>query len=67
MTDVKGVGKGVQEYRLHKSPGYRIYFGREGDTLVILLGGGTKRTQDRDIERTQEYWADYKKRKKKEK
>ena len=41
-SDVKGVGTGVLEYRIHFGPGYRIYFGRDGDSLVILLGGGTK-------------------------
>jgi putative addiction module killer protein len=49
--DVKPVGEGVSELRLDYGPGYRIYFLRKGDTLVVLLGGGDKRTQARDIQR----------------
>jgi putative addiction module killer protein len=45
-------------------PGYRVYFGRDGETLVILLTGGTKQRQQRDIERAKELWADYKRRRK---
>lgn len=41
LSNVKGVGSGVQEYRLDYGPGYRIYFGKDGERLVILLGGGT--------------------------
>ena len=44
LADTKGVGGGVLERRIHFGPGYRIYFGRDGDTLVILLGGGTKKS-----------------------
>lgn len=60
--DSKGVGGGVSELRISYGPGYRVYFGRRGDTVVILLCGGDKRTQARDIERAQEYWADYRRR-----
>ena len=49
--DVKPVGEGVSELRVDHGPGYRVYFLRKGDTLVILLGGGDKRTQSRDIRR----------------
>jgi putative addiction module killer protein len=56
------VGEGVHEVRIHFGPGYRIYFGREGDAVVILLRGGDKGSQDRDIERAQEYWRDYRSR-----
>jgi|TARA_R110002124_G_scaffold286635_2_gene468097 putative addiction module killer protein len=56
VSNVKGVGGGVLEYR--------IYFGRDGDRLVILVGGGTKRRQHRDIEAAKARWADYKARKK---
>ena len=52
------------EYRIDFGPGYRIYFGRDGDRLVILLYGGTKKRQDKDIALAQEFWADYKRRKK---
>lgn len=64
LADAKGVGGGVLEYRIDTGPGYRIYFGRDGDTLVILLAGGTKRRQQKDIEVAQERWSEYKKRKK---
>lgn len=47
--DVKPVGSGVSEMRIDYGPGYRVYFVRRGDTVVILLCGGDKRTQDRDI------------------
>ena len=59
LYSVKGVGGGVLEYRMHTGPGYRIYFGRDGDTLVILLGGGTKRRQSADIAAAQNRWASY--------
>ena len=63
MGDVKSVGQGVSERRLTYGPGYRIYFGRDGDTVVVLLIGGTKKRQQKDIAQAQELWADYKKRK----
>lgn len=62
FSTVKGVGGGVFEVRLDFGPGYRIYFGKDGDTLVILLGGGTKKKQQDDIEAAHERWRDYKKR-----
>jgi putative addiction module killer protein len=66
FSAVKGVGAGVYEYRIDFGPGYRIYFGRDGNTLVILLGGGTKKRQNKDIRTAQERWNDYKRRKKEE-
>ena len=63
-SNAKGVGEGVLEYRIDWGPGYRVYFGRDGETLVILLTGGTKQRQQRDIERAKELWAGYKRRRK---
>lgn len=58
------MGGGVSEYRIDTGPGYRIYFGRDGDALIILLAGGTKRRQQEDIEAARVRWTDYKARKK---
>jgi len=66
FSKAKGVGSGVHEYKIDFGPGYRIYFGKEGDLLVILLGGGTKARQQKDIAAAQTSWADYKRRKKQE-
>ena len=64
LANVKGVGGGVLEYRIDWKPGYRVYFGRDGATLVVLLAGGTKRRQQRDVAAAQERWADYRRRRK---
>ncbi len=64
LSNAKSVGLGVQECRIDWGPGYRIYFGREGDMLVILLAGGTKQRQQRDIADASMRWQDYRKRKK---
>lgn len=66
VSATKSVGAGVQELRLDFGPGYRIYFGWDGEQLVILLGGGTKRRQQADIERAQALWREYKERKREE-
>jgi putative addiction module killer protein len=60
FSNVKSVGEGVLEYRIDFGPGYRVYFGRDGETLVILLCGGTKKRQQRDIDAAHVYWQDYK-------
>jgi len=62
LSNVKGVGEGVLEYRINFGPGYRVYFGRDGETLVILLTGGTKKRQQRDIQAAIGLWADYRRR-----
>jgi putative addiction module killer protein len=62
LANAKAVGAGVLEYRIDWGPGYRVYFGRDGEALVILLIGGTKRRQQADIETAQVMWADYKRR-----
>ncbi len=59
----KGVGAGVMELRLNFASGYRIYFGREGETLVILPAGGTKKRQQLDVADAQQLWREYKQRK----
>jgi putative addiction module killer protein len=66
LSNTKSVGGGIQEYRIDFGPGYRIYFGRDGDRLVILPGGGTKKRQQDDIRRAQNLWADYRWREKEE-
>ena len=58
LGDWRPVGGGVNELRLDVGPGYRIYFGEDGNE-VILLGGGTKSTQDRDIETAKQRWSEY--------
>ena len=63
LSKVESVSSGVYEYKLHWGPGYRVYFGKDGEKLVILVGGGTKKRQSADIEAAQACWADYKKRK----
>ena len=62
LSNVKGVGAGVKEYRIDFGPGYRIYFGREGEMIIILLGGGTKRRQQQDIATAHRQWNDYERR-----
>lgn len=60
FSNAKGVGEGVMEYKIDFGPGYRTYFGRDGDTIVILLAGGTKKRQQKDIDAAKAYWRDYK-------
>ena len=64
FSNVKGVGGGVMEQKIDFGPGYRIYFAKDGEQVVILLGGGTKHRQQNDIRIAQVRWADYKRRKK---
>jgi putative addiction module killer protein len=63
QSNLAGVGEGVLERKIDWGPGYRIYFGKDGDKLIILLGGGTKRGQEDDIRRAKACWSDYRKRK----
>ena len=66
FSGAKAAGSGVSELRLEFGPGYRVYFGKDGDRLVILLAGGTKRRQQSDIEAAYGLWAEYKRRKREE-
>jgi putative addiction module killer protein len=63
FSNVKGVGGGVFEYRIDFGPGYRIYFGKDGDTVVILLGGSSKQRQQQAITAATQEWIDCKRRK----
>lgn len=65
FSNVKPVGKGVSEYKIDFGGGYRIYFGQDSKELIILLIGGTKKNQTKDISAAQEYWELYKSIKKK--
>lgn len=60
--DCKSLGDGVFEFRIDYGPGVRIYLGMEEKEIVILLCGGMKKSQSRDIEKAKEYWADYRSR-----
>ena len=63
MSNVRGVGSGVFELRIDVGPAYRIYFGKDGEHLVILVGGGTGQRQQRDINAAIANWEDCKRRK----
>ena len=60
LSNVKSVGEGVLEYRIDFGAGYRVYFGRDGETIIVLLTGGTKKRQPRDIDAARVFWQDYK-------
>jgi putative addiction module killer protein len=59
LGDHKTVGEGVWEARLDFGPGYRVYFAKLGRTVILLLAGGDKRSQKKDIKQAQQYWAEY--------
>jgi putative addiction module killer protein len=64
FSSLRSVGSGVHECRIDFGPGYRVYFGKDGELVVILLGGGTKKRQQNDINNAIARWQDYKNRKK---
>ena len=59
FSNVKPVGTGVLELRVHYGPGCRVYFGRDGERIIVLVGGGTKQRQERDIDSAKDAWRDY--------
>ncbi len=59
FSSAKGVG-GIFELRLDFGPGYRVYFARDGEAIIVLLGGGSKKRQSQDIEEAKLLWAEYK-------
>lgn len=62
LGDVDPVGEGVSELRLFFGAGYRVYFAQHGEDIVVLLCGGDKSSQSKDIETAKSYWADFKRR-----
>ncbi len=62
LGDCHSVGEGVQELRIDYGPGYRVYFGQVGSTIVLLLCAGDKSTQANDIEQAKHYWNEYRRR-----
>lgn len=59
LGEYRFVGEGVYEFKIDFGPGYRIYFGQEGEKLILLLCAGEKSGQQKDIRRAIEYWEDY--------
>lgn len=60
--DVESIGEGLSELRIHYGPGYRVYYGKEGDQRYLLLCGGDKSTQSIDIRKAKAYWKEHKRR-----
>jgi putative addiction module killer protein len=63
FSRVEGVGSGIYECKINFGPGYRVYFAKDGEALIILLGGGSKKRQSADISAALSCWQDYKRRK----
>ena len=57
--DHKSLGDGLYELKMSFGPGYRVYYGKDGDKLILLLCGGDKSTQSKDIKKARQYWQDY--------
>ena len=60
--DVESIGEGLSELRIHYGPGYRVYYGKEQPHVYLLLCGGDKSAQSKDITKAKEYWKDHKRR-----
>jgi len=65
LGDWKSVGQGVAELRFHMNSGYRVYFAKDGQKVILLLCAGNKSSQKKDIGRAHKYWLDYQERKEK--
>lgn len=61
--DWKPIGEGIRELRIPEGPGYRVYYAWDGETVILLLCGGDKSTQQQDIEAAKRYWRNYHERK----
>jgi putative addiction module killer protein len=59
LGNTRGLGSGVSELKIDFGPGYRVYYGEDGPKIVVLLVGGDKGSQDRDIEKAKAFWEDY--------
>lgn len=62
MGDANSLGGGLHELRIDHGPGYRVYFGRSDERVILLLSGGSKRAQSRDIEQARTFWRDFRSR-----
>ncbi len=62
FRDVEPIGEGLSELRIHYGPGYRVYYGKEGQQVFLLLCGGDKSTQSKDIKKAKDYLKDHKRR-----
>lgn len=63
FSNLKSVGSNVWEIKIDFGPGYRVYCGKDGEKIIILLAGGTKKRQQQDIQKAKEFWLEFKKRK----
>ena len=58
----KPLGQGLAELKIHYGPGFRVYYGQSGKKIILLLTGGDKSSQQKDIKKAREYWEDYRRR-----